>query len=246
MKKILSIITVASLMAACCGKPQPVGISVETFLKAPKTFVGLDTTLSGTIRGVCDTSTFKLGAAEGCDKLFVVVNLPCGKKACPKCVGKAVLVKGTIKEVVVDSAYVAALESELLVAPENLQRGGTWADVQKICNKAKGDSSATKACKADSAACCYKICKEKRIADLKEKIAANGAFTMYAIDAKCVKPQCDKESSCKDGEKKCCKKDGEKKECRGEKDGDKKECCKKHDDKKCCKDTTKKACDKKE
>ena len=97
-----------------------------------------------------------------------------------------------------------------------------------------------------------KACKQKKAAEYKETIAVNGIFSVYSIEAKCVKAKeacekkacCkgDKEKACKDGEKKCCKgdkekacKDGEKKCCKGDKekackDGEKKE--HKHSEKK--------------
>jgi hypothetical protein len=85
-----------------------------------------------------------------------------------------------------------------------------------------------------------KACKQKKAAEYKEIIAVDGIFSVYSIEAKCVKAKeaCEKKACCKDGEKKACCKDGEKKACC--KDGEKKDSCK-HDEKKaCCKDGEKK------
>jgi hypothetical protein len=87
-----------------------------------------------------------------------------------------------------------------------------------------------------------KACKQKKAAEYKEIIAVDGIFSIYSIEAKCVKDKaaCEKKACCKDGEKKACCKDGEKKACG--KDGEKKACCKDGEKKACGKDGEKKAC----
>jgi hypothetical protein len=85
-----------------------------------------------------------------------------------------------------------------------------------------------------------KACKQKKAAEYKEILAVEGAFSVYAIEAKCVKAkgECEKKACCKDGEKKACCKDGEKKACC--KDCEKKACCKDGEKKAACKDGEKK------
>jgi hypothetical protein len=85
-----------------------------------------------------------------------------------------------------------------------------------------------------------KTCKQKKVAEYKEILAVDGTFSVYSIEAKCVKGkgECEKKACCKDGEKKTCCKEGEKKACC--KDGEKKACCKDGEKKACCKDGEKK------
>ena len=192
MKKILSIVAVAALLASCCGKQQSVGIDVERFFKDPGAFVGKDTTYFGVVKAVCDsTGIFVLGTNnEANAKLQVIVTPPASAKACQGCVGKEVFVKGVINETVIDEEFIVALENE-----------------------------------SNAAECPHaKACKQKKAAEYKETFAVEGTFSVYAIEAKCVKPKGECEKKCKDGEKKACCKDGEKKACC--KDGEKKACCK--------------------
>jgi hypothetical protein len=199
MKKILSIAAIVALVSSCCGKQQPTGIALEKFFENPTVFVGKDTTYIGVIKAVCDsTGKFVLGTNnEANAKLQVIVTPPACAKVCKGCVGKEVLVKGVIKETVIDETFIMELENE-------------------------GNAEACPQAKA---------CKQQKVEKYKETLAVDGAFSVYSIDAKCVKA---KDACCKDGGKKSCCKDGEKKACC--KDGAKKSCCK-DGAKKACKDS---------
>jgi hypothetical protein len=199
MKKILSIAAIVALLSSCCGKQQPTGIALEKFFENPTAFVGKDTTFIGKIQNVCDsTGTFVLGV-DGAAGFQVFVTPPADAKVCKGCVGKEVLVKGVIKETVIDETFIVELENE-------------------------GNAEACPQAKA---------CKQKKVEKYKETLAVDGAFSIYSIDAKCVKA---KDACCKDGGKKACCKDGEKKSCC--KDGEKKACCK-DGEKKACEDSGK-------
>jgi hypothetical protein len=215
MKKLCTLVAIAALFAGCCGKQQPVGITVEKFFENASSFVGKDTVLIGTIKDVCCCSgNFVLGTKEDNSKLTLTVTPPEDVKICKKCIGKEVAVKGTINEVIIDEEFVIALENE-----------GNASDEPEI-----------------------KEHKQKVAAEYRELIAVEGIFSIYTMEAKCVKcTGCckdgdKKDGCCKDGEKKdgCCK-DGEKKDgcC---KDGEKKDGCCKDGEKKdgCCKDGEKK------
>jgi hypothetical protein len=203
MKKVLSIVAIVAFLSSCCGKQQPVGIALEKFFENPEAFAGKDTTFIGKIQDVCTASGKFILGVDGVTKSQVVVTPLAEVKVCKGCVGKEVLVKGIIKETVIDEEFIVALENE-----SNAEE----------CPEAK-------------------TCKQKQVGEYKELVAANGVFSVYSIEAKCVKA---KDACCKDGEKKACCKDGEKKACC--KDGEKKACCKDGEKKACCKDGEKKAC----
>ncbi len=165
MKKLLTFAAIAALAAACCSKPVA-PLTVANFFENPAAFVGQDTTLTGTILSVCDsTGAFVLGMSDTSKQTMMVIPTVEDIKVCKGCIGKEVSVKGLISETVVDAEYITTLENEANatecpVAKENkLKKAAEYREVLSTGNVFSIYSIAAtvvtaKECAAKEEGCC--------------------------------------------------------------------------------------------
>ena len=218
MKRLFTFIAIAALATACCNK-QPAVLSVEKFFENPGALINADTTITGTVQEVCPfTGLFLIGTADNTQQQMLVQPV-FEMKPCKGIIGKEIIVKGVIKEQIVNEETLAAWEEEAEAIECPKTKEGWLQMIAEFKEKVAATGEYTcyyiEATDIKCAGCEGKGCKEKKEGCCKDGEKKEG----------CCKDK--KEGCCKDGEKKegCCK-DGEKKEgcC---KDGEKKEgCCK--------------------
>ena len=201
MKKLFTFIAIAVLAVACCNQ-QPATPGVEKFFENAATLVDQETTVTGTVLAiVCpETKNFIIGTES--QQLMIVP--PAEKPICKGCVGKAVDVKGIVKQFAVNEEFIASFE----------------------------ETANAYECPEMKEACLQKLAEFKAEFEAKgEYVIYYIEASEITCKESCHKEG--KEGCCKDGEKKegCCK-DGEKHEGCGEKkegcckDGEKHEECK--------------------
>jgi len=111
MKKLFTFIAIAALATACCNK-QPAALSVEKFFENPTALVGTETTVTGAILAVVcpETGSFVIGTET--QQLMVVP--PADMKICKKsCMGKEVIVKGVVKDMLVNEEFLVKFEQDV-------------------------------------------------------------------------------------------------------------------------------------